>query len=574
MGLTARLLGDFRLDGVDLRELRSRKARQLLKRLALEGGAAVHPDRLALDLWEDTPPADPVADLAVLVSRARKVVGPDNLVRTDGGYALRIDRTDRDDVAALVDEAGDRLRVGDAEGARTRAEAALGLVPGRLLSDEPDAAWAEPPRAAMDAQVALGRQVAAQSAFLTGRLDDAVTHAEAALAAGPYDEVSLRWQMRAHQAAGRAGAALAAYARMQARLRDDLGADPDPETVRLHAAVLAGRREHDAVPVTDTGPVVVGREREGAILDEALERSLTRGTVLLVTGEPGIGKTVLAQAWAVRARARGAVVLTPRLEPGAGLQPIADAVLALASEPGADADAALVRQLFARVAGTGADWEALPGPAARVETVRHRVYAALARLLDRAASPAGVSLVVDDLDAADDVVLRLGRSSRSSGPSTTASSSSGCGAVSAPRLWGPRRGSRLPPLDETAVAALVGADRADALWRRSGGNPLLLSELAATDDEGVPPSVRELVVRRLVDAGPTATVLRAAAVLGADVDLDLLAGVVGVAPSEVLDDLEAGIRLALVVEGGDGLRFRHEVLREAIEAETTSPAGR
>jgi DNA-binding SARP family transcriptional activator len=72
VGLTVRLLGEFRLDGVNLRELRSRRARQLLKRLALESGAPVHPDRLVVDLWEDVPPADPAADLAVLVTRARK----------------------------------------------------------------------------------------------------------------------------------------------------------------------------------------------------------------------------------------------------------------------------------------------------------------------------------------------------------------------------------------------------------------------------------------------------------------------------------------------------------------------
>ena len=155
MGLTARLLGEFRLDGVDLRELRSRKARQLLKRLALESGAPVHPDRLVLDLWEDAPPADPAADLAVLASRARKVVGADNLVRSDGGYALRVDRCDRDEVTALVREASARLRDGDPEAARMRAEAALGLVPGRLLADEPDAPWAQAARAAMDDQVAL-----------------------------------------------------------------------------------------------------------------------------------------------------------------------------------------------------------------------------------------------------------------------------------------------------------------------------------------------------------------------------------------------------------------------------------
>src|SRR6185436_4531761 len=107
------------------------------------------------------------------------------------------------------------------------------------------------------------------------------------------------------------------------------------------------------------------------------------------------------------------------------------------------------------------------------------------------------------------------------------------------------------------------------LFERSGGNPLLLSELAAADDDSVPLPLRDLVVRRMDDAGAAAPTLRAAAVLGRDIDLDLLARVVERSPSEVLDHLEQGLRLALLIEDRDGMRFRHEILREAIETDTT-----
>lgn len=569
VGLTARLLGEFRLDGIDLRELRSRKARQLLKRLALESGAPVHPDRLVLDLWEDDPPADPAGDLAVLASRARKVVGTDNLVRSDGGYALKADRCDRDEVIALVQEASARLREGDPEAARTRAEAALGLVPGRLLADEPDASWARAARATMDERVAFARQLAAQAAYLTGRLDDAVNHANAALEAGPYDEVSLRWLMRAHHAAGRAGEALVAYARMQARLREDLGSDPDPETVRLHGAVLTGGRDDEGVPTVERGPVLVGRDGEYAALDDALTRSRNGAMVVLVTGEPGIGKSQLARAWAARARDRGAVVLSARVEAGAGLQPLADVVAAAATEPALDADASLVRQIFGP---TGQDptvgWADLPGPGARVETVRHRLYGAMARLLDRVASPVGVAVILDDLDAADETVrgwFEYVGDHRAEHRFVALGLWRGVGTPPVPATLR----IEVPPLDEEAVAALVGADRARALWERSGGNPLLLSELAAADDDSVPLSLRDLVARRLDDAAAAAPTLRTAATLSSDIDLDLLARVVERSPSEVLDHLEQGIHLALLVEDQDRIRFRHEILREAIEAGTT-----
>ena len=95
-----RLLGEFRLDGVDLRELRSRKARMLLKRLALEGGAPVHPDRLVLDLWEDVPPADPGADLDVLRRHeATGIVVPiDDIALQRRGHRYRLRPTTYSDV--------------------------------------------------------------------------------------------------------------------------------------------------------------------------------------------------------------------------------------------------------------------------------------------------------------------------------------------------------------------------------------------------------------------------------------------------------------------------------------------
>ena len=98
---------------------------------------------------------------------------------------------------------------------------------------------------------------------------------------------------------------------------------------------------------------------------------------------------------------------------------------------------------------------------------------------------------------------------------------------------------------------------------------MLLSELAAADDDSVPLPLRHWVVRRMDDAGAAAPTLRAAAVLGRDIDLDLLARVVERSPSEVLDHLEQGLRLALLIEDRDGMRFRHEILREAIETDTT-----
>ena len=150
--LGVRLLGEFRLDGVELDALRSRQARTLLKRLALERGGTVAADSLVEAVWPGAVrPAQPDRDLHVLVSRARSVVG-----RRPGrtpGRGLRAGRglVGLDELAALAREAVRRADAGDAVGARTAAEAALALVRGPLLADEPDAEWAADARSAADA---------------------------------------------------------------------------------------------------------------------------------------------------------------------------------------------------------------------------------------------------------------------------------------------------------------------------------------------------------------------------------------------------------------------------------------
>ena len=70
---------------------------------------------------------------------------------------------------------------------------------------------------------------------------EAVRVAEEAAALDPFDEQAVRDLMRALVADGRSAAALAAYDALAARLRDELGTDPDHATAELHLAIL---REH------------------------------------------------------------------------------------------------------------------------------------------------------------------------------------------------------------------------------------------------------------------------------------------------------------------------------------------
>jgi DNA-binding SARP family transcriptional activator len=288
--LGVRLLGEFRLDGVELDALRSRKARTLLKRLALERGATVLPDRLVDAVWPTNRPTRPERDLHVLLSRARAVVGAERVLRRDGGYAFAADWWDVEELAALGREAARRADTGDLVGARGAAEGALLLVRGVLLADEPDVEWAAEARSAVGATVADIRRLAATSALATGQVGDAAAHATEALRRNPYDQAALRTLMRAHVAVGRPASALAEFATVRELLAEELGVDPAPETLALHEQILT--RWLDGAPARPPQPQrpggLVGRDGELGTLDAELQRSRAGTRVVLVIGEPQV----------------------------------------------------------------------------------------------------------------------------------------------------------------------------------------------------------------------------------------------------------------------------------------------
>ena len=235
--LRVRLLGGLMVEGLEAREVGSRKARTLLAALAVARGAPVGADALAEVLWGEALPAKPSDQVGVLVSRLRGVLGADRIVRSDAGYALRPDWLDLDDLEAGTAQAVEQLQRGEAVEARLRATMALDVARGRLLPEE-DGRWLDAPRAAVDRTLSTAALVAAEAALAVGDAWGAAAAAGAGLDRDPYDEAALRALMRAHAAAGRPASALAAYADVRARLADDLGVSPSEETEALHQSLL------------------------------------------------------------------------------------------------------------------------------------------------------------------------------------------------------------------------------------------------------------------------------------------------------------------------------------------------
>ena len=278
------LLGGFSVateDGlVEERAWRLRKAKALVKLLALAPERRLHRERLADLLWPDRDAEAAANNLHQVLHAARRAIGPDALRLRDGVVALEA----QVDVDAFEAAAVHARATGEA----ADYESALDLHPGELLPEDRYESWADARRAAL---LELHGALCIELAALYGDDAPAVAALQRALVVDPLAEPAHRALMRVYAATGRRQQALAQYQLLRQQLDAELAAEPDPETRALYRELLAPE------PATDTRgnlphPLTsfVGRERErGEIV-----RLLDRVRMLTLIGPGGCGKTRLA----------------------------------------------------------------------------------------------------------------------------------------------------------------------------------------------------------------------------------------------------------------------------------------
>ena len=235
-----------------------------------------------------------------------------------------------------------------------------------------------------------------------------------------------------------------------------------------------------------------------------------------------------------------------------------------------------------------ADAPARDGDAA---AARFRLHRAVAAYLEEVSRAAPLLVVLDDLHRADgetlailtDVTADLAAARilvlATYRPAEVTEPLSGCLAALAARE--PARVA-LGGLDAAAAGELIRAtcarpvdgETARVIAERTGGNPFFIKETARLlDSEGalaatteVPAGVREVLQRRIARLPATAqTILRQAAVIGTETDVDVLADVAGVEEHVLLDAIEAGLLTGLVTEPAAGrIRFAHALVRDTL----------
>lgn len=571
--LSLRVLGEFTVDGVDPAALGSRKGRALLRLLAMARGHAVAVDTLTQELWGDAPPTRPADQLAVLISRLRTVLGRDCLEHTDAGYRMRYDWLDADELSDLVAEIERRQRDGNIRGAASAARVALSLVRGEPAAEL--GPWSQARLAELDRLVMRARRVAASALTSAGSWLEATELAGTALERDPYDEDALRLLMRAYVSGGRVGSALSAYATARRHLAEDLGADPSPETVALHAAIVRGELAVEDQPSAASAPLLVGREDQLDRLDVIAGRS--RGgsfELVVIGGEAGIGKTSLLRVWSARRAAIGDTVVTATCGPLDRAVPLDGLLAAIGRHlraAGPERTAEVLggdSEMLAPLLGLGDDAASSSALADGV-LGPFVLFGAVLGLLQRLAQSAPLVVVLDDAHQAGPVLVRWLEFVRRRAPALAV-------------VVGVRAGQgeqmpaseqiELGPLDRACTATLVGEARADELYELSGGHPLFLTELAATSSTTEPPaSLVHAVSASCDELGPAAAAtLRSAAIIGARLDLDLLAAVLHRPVIEVLDEVERALARRLLVDDDGAFWFRHELVRAALETSTSA----
>lgn len=483
---------------------------------------------------------------------------------------------------------------------------------------------------------ALEKLIVAYKATL--RYEQALSVALQLAAAHPLSESAHREVMRLYHSLGNPAAALKQYRLCQEILEHELGVPPDGDTARL-AQAIAGPDMPLQLPAKElpylprpTQPggfangqgsatiPLVGRNAERDALAQWLRQGAGPGSLILVEGEAGVGKTRLLQETARDAAWHGYQVLWGKAAPLENGKPLGVLVEALESQLSSlrvEQLQRLVEPLWLRtlqpvLPALSAGLADLPElPPLEAEHARNRLIEALGGLLAAWARIVPLVVILEDVHWADadtfTALLRLPPHLEGANLSLIASYR-GEETPRAPRLaaWLGEMASRnirgrlkLAPLDRPATRELILAALGggaitpcfeEALFTETRGAPLFVLEtLRSLADEGVlrqgadgnwqtpydcleedfdlplPASVEQVILRRLEQLPPAVwPILEAMSALGSRFDFKQLDCLELAEAASLLAAIQELLRRRLLEETLQDYHFHHDKIRQSV----------
>ncbi|SDO69721.1 Predicted ATPase [Nakamurella panacisegetis] len=284
------------------------KPRALLAALLVAPRTIVSADRLTQVLWGDDPPPEALNALRAYVSRLRAALrDPARLVYRTPGYALEVtdDEVDAAQFVRLLGIARGHAATGEYERVVEVLDEALALWRGDVLAEFADLDFAVSEIVRLDELRLVAVEERIEALLQLDRDVEVVTELDGLVRRFPVRERLTAQLMRALYRTGRQSDALDAYRRLRARLVEDLGVEPSPQTQEVHRQVLV----HDRALAPSRAPTggnlprrptsFVGRDTELARLGQAV----SGGPLVTLTGVGGVGKSRLAVEVAAHHRA-------------------------------------------------------------------------------------------------------------------------------------------------------------------------------------------------------------------------------------------------------------------------------
>ena len=597
--LKVRLLGavEIVLDGRRLRAFNSLRLQGFFALIALRRETQ-HRSRLAFELWPDSEEGQARTNLRKLLHDLRHSL-PDiaEFIEIDN-ETVRWISTGPSEVDVLGFR--DAIAAGD-------LELAARLYSGDLLPASYDD-WILDERAKLRAEahaafVQLTKEAAQRADHRT-----TIRYAQRVIDQEPTDEAAVRMQIEAHLALGDRAAALSSYHRCAEALDRDLGVAPGEAIRTMYRQIRAATVNREEVRGDDLAPVAespfVGRDLELNQLKKAWSTVREGGAhLVLLAGEPGIGKSRLAMEFGRCVQAEGYVVASARAYEAAGRLPwgpVIDLLRSDALRSHIDTLDTVWRAELARLLPELLDAVQPSGSSQSGDVAqRHRLFDAVNRAIT--AGDRTRLLIIDDLQWCDAETIELIGFVVRSGRATPVLIVGTVRLEEIPQhhhlvtlvdaLGHDHAVTTVPldRLDEATTATLavrlsaedtIDPELAARLWRETEGNPLFVIEAlrAGISSDGsqavLTPTMRAVLGARLGQLTDGARRLaEVGAVIGRPFSVGLIVSATGIGEHELVDHVDELWRRRIIREQGLTYDFSHDKLR-AVALEMVSPARR